>query len=399
MGQSRSRHVRMLVAVVLTVAMVAAVGTGCGDAGPSSTADSSHGQTVLRKNVKNLTEPEKADFVAAIKKLKATPDPDDPRVGNWYDHFVAEHLSKLICWNTSQTNQGGYGHNGPDLLTWHRAFLLEFEKALSTVAGHPMALPYWDWTDPASTAVVFADDFMGPPGDVSDDYVVTKGPFRKGEWTINVKGFTSTNPGQFDDLVRATGNMPGVTTLPPASEVRQALSRPVYDTAPWNPGADPDQSFREYVDGSVGATGQTCQDGTITVDGATGARLHATVHMYVGGQNAQGQAGALTDTATSPNDPIFWLHHTNIDRIAEGWWSTHDYQYLPRASGPTGDNVDDIVWPNANRTNGDMAKPVTTFGYTYDELPTIDNPGGPHGSTPGAPEASMSSAPMQVPHG
>lgn len=380
----------------LLAATVAVAGLGCSSSAPATPAAQT--QTVVRKNVTELTGAEKAEFVSAIKKLKAAPAPDDPRVSNWYDHFVAEHLSKLVCWNTRQTNQGGYGHNGPDLLTWHRSFLLEFKKALSTVAGHPMALPYWDWTDPASTAVVFADDFMGPPGDAADDYVVTKGPFRKGEWSIEVKGFPSTNPGQFDDLVRATGKMPSMTELPPASEVQQALSRPVYDAAPWNPGADPDLSFREYLDGSIGATGQTCQDGMITVQGATGARLHATVHMYVGGQNAEGQPGALTDTATSPNDPIFWLHHTDIDRIAEAWWTTHDYQYLPKSGGPTGDNFDDIVWPYVGVTNGQMARPVKEFGYTYDELPTVDNPGGPTGPAVELSETAHPTAPMTMPH-
>ena len=153
----------------------------------------------------SLTTAEKADFVNAIKKLKTTPAPNDSRVTNWYDHFVAENLSKTICWS-HEANQGGYGNYGPDLLTWHRAFLLEFQDALTQVAGHPIALPYWDWTDPASTAVVFADDFMGPAGKSEDDYTVTSGPFAKGQWAVNVKGFAADNPGQFDELVRATGD-------------------------------------------------------------------------------------------------------------------------------------------------------------------------------------------------
>ncbi|TPG33473.1 tyrosinase family protein [Mycolicibacterium hodleri] len=351
---------------IILISALAILTAGCHTAPSTST---SQGAPVVRKNVKDLTDAEKSDFVAAIKKLKTTPAPDDPRVGNWYDHFVAEHMSKLMCW-TDSAGQGGYGHYGPDLLTWHRAYLREFEEALTTVAGKPMALPYWDWTDPASTAAVFADDFMGPPGAAADDYVVTRGPFRKGEWRIDVKGSTFTNPGQFDDLVRATGMMPGMTSLPPAADVRAALTRPVYDTAPWDPSSNTDQSFRSYVDGAIGATGQACENGGIAAVGATSGRLHATVHMYVGGMNAEGQPGALTDTATSPNEPIFWLHHVNIDRIAEAWWSAHDYQYLPTSGGPRGDNIDDVVWPFRDKTNGDMATPASQLGYTYDQLPS-----------------------------
>src|SRR5690606_40416265 len=107
------------------------------------------------------------------------PAPDEDEVGNWYDHFVAAHMRKLVCW-TDEPGQGGYGHNGPDILTWHRAFLRDFEKAMSQAMGKPMALPYWDWTDPSSLAVLFSDDFMGGKGDPAQGYRVTSGPFKEG---------------------------------------------------------------------------------------------------------------------------------------------------------------------------------------------------------------------------
>ena len=46
--------------------------------------------------------------------------------------------------------------------------------------------------------------------------------------------------------------------------------------------------------------------------------LHNNVHMWVG--------GPMTDIRISPADPVFWLHHANIDRIWSIWQATHSNQ-------------------------------------------------------------------------
>lgn len=326
--------------------------------------DNSYRQPHIRKNVSDLTAEEKTEFVAAIKKLKSTPAPDDDGVANWYDHFVAEHWRKLTCWSTS-ANMGGYGHYGPDLITWHRAFLLEFEDALSTVSEKQMSIPFWDWTDKGSLDAMLATDFMGPGGTKKNNYVVDQGPFRKGEWEIKVKGPTDTNPGQKDYLVRAIGTVSMAPTPPTADEVKTALSRDSYDAAPWNITTSREKSFRSTMDGVLGASGQSCGTGnTIGVDGMTGLQLHSRGHAFIGGQDNDGNPGALMDTITSPNDPIFWLHHANVDRISEQWWSAHDYQFTPDNDGPIGDNADDPMAPY-EFTNRQMAAPTSHFGYSY----------------------------------
>lgn len=327
-------------------------------------------QILVRKNVKALSAEEKTDFVNAILRLKTAPSPEGDEVGNWYDHFVAAHLRKLVCY-TDEPGQGGFGHYGADLLTWHREYMREFEAALSTVMGKPIAIPYWDWTDPESVEIVFADDFMGPAGDPENNYYVTSGPFKQGEWRINVKGFESTNPGQFDHLVRAIGTMEGMTELPSPDEVQQALLRPEYDVAPWGVAANMDTSFRSFVDGMLSASGTTCDGGAISVLDVTATLLHGTVHMWVGGVTEEGHPGSLSDTVTSPNDPVFWLHHANIDRIAETWWAANSYQYLPISGGPRGSNLNDRMWPY-NLTHADVVVPTEQLGYTYDAMIEID---------------------------
>ncbi len=43
--------------------------------------------------------------------------------------------------------------------------------------------------------------------------------------------------------------------------------------------------------------------------------IHAGVHNAVGGDMAD---------KSSPTDPLFWLHHANIDRIWAKWQTSHN---------------------------------------------------------------------------
>ena len=58
-------------------------------------------------------------------------------------------------------------------------------------------------------------------------------------------------------------------------------------------------------------------------------RLHGGVHNAVGGQMAQ---------TNSPADPLFWLHHSNIDRVWAKWQAT------PNGANPT--NLTETLKPS-----------------------------------------------------
>ena len=51
---------------------------------------------------------------------------------------------------------------------------------------------------------------------------------------------------------------------------------------------------------------------------------------------------------TSPNDPIFFMHHANIDRIWAQWqMDGHEGadHYAAGGGRPYGHNIDDKIWP------------------------------------------------------
>jgi Common central domain of tyrosinase/Polyphenol oxidase middle domain len=92
---------------------------------------------------------------------------------------------------------------------------------------------------------------------------------------------------------------------------------------------------------------------------------HGTVHTSIG--------GSMGSFATAGRDPIFWLHHCNLDRLWEQW--------LSRGNGrvnPTGNSS----WMNQQFTFVDESTSFVTMsgsevvdtagqlGYQYDDPPT-----------------------------
>jgi hypothetical protein len=60
--------------------------------------------------------------------------------------------------------------------------------------------------------------------------------------------------------------------------------------------------------------------------------IHGEVHVAVGGESGE------MSTARSPADPIFWLHHANVDRIWARWQE--------RNAGKRPKNVDEELKPS-----------------------------------------------------
>jgi tyrosinase len=313
----------------------------------------------LRKNVKNLSAQERQDYVAAVLKLKQTPSPHDSRY-SWYDQFVVFHkqVVELGKQHDGEHPTVHQGHTNPTFLPWHRKMLLLYEDALREVSGKDITLPYWDWTDPESTAAVFAEDFMGPGGVKEQDYAVLSGPFRKGVWTLNVLPDPArwSEKAPYTHLVRGLGDDSGNFkdgtreiqyrfSLPTLADVETCLSIPEYDPAgdkdSWTRLVPKLKSFRNCLEGFGGRLADGTED--------PGQYMHNIVHDWVAGifQRPDGRVlvGTMEPLETSPNDPIFFLHHANVDRIWALWEQRHGSTYTPGSGGPAGSNRDDPLLP------------------------------------------------------
>jgi tyrosinase len=327
----------------------------------------------VRRNVVSLSADDRAAFVAAIKAMKARPDPDGV-AGNIYDKYVLRHSLTMQTPSPPHTDPNicNMAHRGPAFLPWHREFLRRFENDL----GVP--LPYWNWTqDQASgspeTAPVWGNDLMGPDGTPSADPsiqrpqdAVTAGPFTQAPTDPSIVPWTTVVDPQLGPvsgepwLTRALGRtppsvtgMPGLPTLPTPDDERAALNVTPYDSAPWDlfsgDGSTPSRrtpSFRNFLEGWIGPG------------------LHNAAHMWVGGSMMP---------PTSPNEPVFFLHHANIDRIWANWqrkWLNSGLgDYLPVSGGPTGHNLTDGMFPFGAPFTPQSVLDTFALGYWYDDAP------------------------------
>jgi tyrosinase len=212
--------------------------------------------------------------------------------------------------------------------------ILLYEQDLQRVSGNSnLALPYWDWaadqnsgTSPAAWKVfqVFSlgaktNIGFGADGDASGN--VQTGSFRVGAWQI-VDDQGVLVLGAAGNLQREFGKS-GATTLPTPQDVSKVNALAAYDTAPWDGRSS--SSFRNSGEGWASPTG---------VAPGAGPQMHNRVHVWLGGSMLP---------MTSPNDPIFFLHHCNVDRLWSLWPNASSY--LPASAGPPGHNLKDPMWP------------------------------------------------------
>ena len=234
-----------------------------------------------------------------------------------YDQYVALHKA--------QFDGGGPAHQGPAFLPWHREYLARFEQELQAIDAD-VSLPYWDWTTQRGTgAALWTADLLGGDGTGPDD-TVTSGPFAfsTGRWTLTVTS-PPLDPGPA--LRRSLGG----GTLPTSGQLNAALSRTPYD------------SFRLQLEGIV----------------------HGVPHIWVGRTMA---------TGSSPNDPVFWMHHAMVDRQWARWQRQHPDQlpYLAAGQGPAGHRLNDpiAILGHPSRTPAQLID-HTALGYTYDDDPVV----------------------------
>ena len=290
-----------------------------------------------------------------------------------------------------------FGHMGASFAPWHRYFLLLVEERLQKVSNNSnLTLPYWDWTQDYGTnnCSVCTDDLVGALDDSSPLHVPHKGwarlsknsPLR--EWKA-VCGFTEDykkngtlcqgNTTEDDYLTRAKvpgkvwqkGDIPFYhVRLPNAAEVKALLKIVDYDRIDRIDGTFQSfnhrttNSFRNSLEGFMGSIDPE----------EKGRFMHNVVHMWSG--------GAMTDTPIAANDPLFFLHHCNIDRIFETWLQKHadtakygcirfgveDDSDEPEGC-PIGHDIREFMAPFFPlKTPFHVFRPSKQFGYQYDQL-------------------------------
>jgi len=235
-----------------------------------------------RKNVRNLSTDEKRWFVEALYEVRNRDSVLHPGSQSRYDDFVEIHRDAM-------STLPDPAHGDSAFFPWHRELLGQCEKELQVT--HPQVrIPYWDWTrEQASgdSGFPFTYDFLGPNGDPGDDDRVKREPgatspyphpFDPDNWDITVK-----DGGEPDYLQRSFGTWFDAPELPENNSAVTGTS--------W--------SYRNAID-NIGY--ESHRGGSESI--------HNLVHRWCNGNML---------TASSPNDPVFFLHHAAIDRMWSLW--------------------------------------------------------------------------------
>lgn len=307
---------------------------------------------------RNIAEPAVRDaYVQGVLALKAESlGPTTGQLGipgasmpiSTWDLFVVWHQRAMMRMTPPGQFDRNAAHSGPVFLPWHRLMLVLLEFQLQRVLGDDdFGLPYWDWAADGdlpvarqATAPLWTDSGIGGSG-----FPVADGPFVGDAFPVLIEsdrfgGLRTARRGLVRDL------QGDIATLPTSSQVRGVLRFRQYDSAPWDRST---RGLRNRLEGW---------------QPAPGPHLHNRVHVWVGGDMAP---------ATSPNDPVFYLNHCNVDRIWEAWLTRHGRRYAPGQDAPAellGHRLQD---PMDNLLTGQDITPADVLDlsglYTYDALP------------------------------
>lgn len=280
--------------------------------------------------------------------------PGEPAPVHTYDLFVIWHHKTM---KTPVPPGGDSGirnaaHRGPVFLPWHRVVLRFLEINLARALRDPgFGLPYWDWTADGSAtdpvdAPIWDPCHLGGQGDP-----VETGPFTTDNgFRVRIENSPDVAPRQTDRGLRRRFRGPnGTVTLPSPADL----------TALFDDLADPtlaEYDRPEFDRRSAGFRNR--------LEGFVGTGMHNQVHRWVDGDMVP---------ASSPNDPVFFLHHCNVDRMWEAWMQRHGRVYVPDATAPAdleGHRIDDpMVSPLGAAGTPRCVLDASRVGYAYDVLP------------------------------
>ena len=215
-------------------------------------------------------------------------------------------------------------HNNNFFLPWHRAFIYWFEEVarenlrtmdaswqtelVATIKNKfgelsatleniiaSFAVPYWDWgvADPTIPA-----EFLDQGN--KELYFETRSEDAKTNKKLNYGQNEYFKPDWLNGV----------------------LSQSDFESFGGAP--SPDFDYRSHLQNNDNITAQRTAVGVTTLLEST---YHNHIHSFVGGLD--GDKGMISDR--SPTDPLFWIHHANIDRIWFDWAYSQDQNPLPHS--------------------------------------------------------------------
>ncbi|THD27125.1 Tyrosinase [Fasciola hepatica] len=339
----------------------------------------------IRRDIRRLSEHDLHIFIDVVARSQKWPshymvldESDNKRVDpvkkpRFIPASVQYYMTFLHCYGSRTTlfknkqkceDYGilNFNHDGATFPTWHRYFILIWERMLGDIAWEvhgirDYTLPYWDWVG-LKECDICNNHFIGAPGVTDSDgtHIDAHHPFSNltnfcWEPEVGTACYGCQKGGRFGKLVRKFTR----EDFPDQDDIRFMMSRKDY----FVPGErdSPDcVSFHMALEGFCGRPGTD----------ASALWTHNKVHVMI--------QGSMAGTATATNDPIFILHHAFIDKLYSMWYRKYRppvtaYPAKGVRPGHAGDDFMVAIYPLAR--NSDMFVDTTALGYDHDDPDTV----------------------------
>jgi tyrosinase len=340
------------------------------------------GSIKQRKNVNELSAEELRRYRDAVAWMKK------------FDRYYLDERS-FGYWARIHASQCQHGWE--QFLTWHRAYLYNFELKLQDF-DPSVTIPYWDWTDDSKDDVLISVQDMNAKA--GQDNGVIPAAFRcwiEEQSLRNLEG--KVTPGVLAALRTMIGAEPcnsgsrfftaaGIAYGENPQSDRAIVAElervnPLFHWRRW-PGGNADLIFEAYPTQNDVDTIMKIENFFTFGSGSTddqffGAleNIHNLIHNFTGGVNPNYKYdpsseearddpsnpdntldpafGDMQNGAFTAFDPIFWSHHSNVDRLWGQWQSLHPNATPDDPTAPL---------PPFNLTVADTYSP-RKLGYEY----------------------------------
>ncbi|EER25235.1 hypothetical protein CPC735_018390 [Coccidioides posadasii C735 delta SOWgp] len=346
--------------------------------------DGGHGCTLetlkIRKEWRTLSEQERRNYIDAVYCVQKKPSLLDERIvpaaKGLFDTFTTLHI-----------NQTHTIHNNFSFLHWHRYFTFIYEKVLREECGYEGEHPYWEWGydvyEPDSSPILDGSDYsLGSNGaavERNETWVLWPPPPFEPSREYNSEfpagtGGGCVHTGPFSDMTVNFGpiSQASYRRLEGKFEYRpHCLRRDLnpyigqhYLAFNWSVWVIEEST--DVMGFQARITGDRRQGHSNYQLNKFGA--HGGGHYFGGGMN-----GAFSDLYASPQDPLFFPHHAQVDRIWAIWqwldiearkdtlYGTLTYENLPPSRKGTLDDLIDLT-------------PITDPVQIRDTVDVIDGP-------------------------
>ena len=305
---------------------------------------------IVRREWNTLSIKDKNDYISSIKDLMNRNNSYqalDPTIMS-YNDFVELHVSHTP-----------WVHGDPMFLPFHRGMIRQFELAILSTNRWNQGLVYWDWSKKYNNW--YDDDIFTYIGNMynNETYCVLNGNFSENQYITNNTYSLNNFPLNHSCLHRNNNETKHYPLISDTIINQLILSANDYKT----------------------------------FHGDDTSNYHAIVHGIIGGivRKKSGElveGGEFANPYYSAVDPLFYFHHSYIDKIWYQWQTLNNSKNMLNYNGNTTQNINYIPPPYSSIYNlpewnvYDMLN--LNNEYCYDNIKPTPTP------TPMSPQPSKS---------